>query len=213
MAFGHNTNATFHNTTYHVQTEDRGAEHPFVDTTVYFKGQVLHRRTHSYQDLLPLSPENEKTLGGRLDAQHFAVVEEIRSGALRLAAAGGARVSQSPPAEKPALVRREIEVELLNPRSWLEGNRAHLEVAVREKGAGKIVAGARVAARIEGAASPFETTAETGADGRALVAFEMPRLAGGDAALVVEARQGIENAHLKFQLKAKPKVPSPAGAR
>ena len=84
MLFGHNTNVKAGDTTYHVQTEDRGTTNALIDTTVYFHGRVLHRRTNNYFDLLPLNPDNEQALKLRLDAQHRGVVEEIRTGALLL---------------------------------------------------------------------------------------------------------------------------------
>src|SRR5207249_7826508 len=85
MLFGHNSNVKARDTTYHVQTEDRGTTNALIDTTVYFHGRVLHRRTNNYFDLLPLNPGTEQTLRLRLDEQHRAVVEEIRTGALHLA--------------------------------------------------------------------------------------------------------------------------------
>ncbi|PYU45674.1 MAG: hypothetical protein DMG53_14025, partial [Acidobacteria bacterium] len=84
MLFGHNSNVKAGDTTYHVQTEDRGTTNALIDTTVYFHGRVLHRRTNNYFDLLPLNPDTEQALKLRLDEQHHTVVEEIRTGALHL---------------------------------------------------------------------------------------------------------------------------------
>ena len=69
---------------FHVQTEDRGAPNALIDTTVHCRGRVLHRRTN-YFDLLPLNADSEQALKLRLDDQHRAVMEEMRSGALQLA--------------------------------------------------------------------------------------------------------------------------------
>ena len=214
MAFGHNTNVTHNEMGYHVQTEDRGPTHPFIDTTVYCHGRVMHRRTNSYYDLLPLAPEQEVVLRQRVDAQHRAVVEEIRTGALKL----------TPPLDPPTPVKVkapiedeqrawELLVDLLNPRNWLTGHRAHLQLAVHVKGMEAAVAGARVTARIDGAAAPADFTAVSGADGKATLEFDMPRLSGGDVALVIQAAYGAATAQLRFQLRAKPKTPSIAGAR
>src|SRR5437899_5893264 len=85
MLFGHNSNVQVGGTNYHVQTEDRGTTNALIDTTVYFNGRVLHRRTNNYCDLLPLNPGREHALKVRLDEQHRAVVEELRTGALHLA--------------------------------------------------------------------------------------------------------------------------------
>ena len=84
MLFGHNTDVKVGETVYHVQTEDRGTANALIDTTVYCRGRVLHRRTNNYFDLLPLDPGREESLKKRIAEQHRTVTEEIRSGALHL---------------------------------------------------------------------------------------------------------------------------------
>src|SRR6516164_1562401 len=84
MVFGHNSNLKIGALMLHVQTEDRGVAHGLIDTTVYCHGRVLHRRTSNYFDLLPLDHDRQQALKLRLDEQHRMVIEEIRSGALRL---------------------------------------------------------------------------------------------------------------------------------
>ena len=91
MLFGHNTNVSVDGTVLHVQTEDRGINSATLDTTVHCRGRVLHRRTNKYHDLLPLDAEKEKSLKTRLDEQHFGVLEELKSGALKV------EVPQAPP--------------------------------------------------------------------------------------------------------------------
>src|SRR5260221_48654 len=73
---------------------------------------------------------------------------------------------------------------------------------------GAAASGARVTARIEGAAEPSQYSTATGRDGKAQLAFDMPRLAGAECALVIEANNGKAHARLHFQLRAKPKVPA-----
>jgi hypothetical protein len=211
MLFGHNTDVKVGGTVYHVQTEDRGAPNALIDTTVYCRGRVLHRRTNNYLDLLPLDPERENSLRKRIDEQHRAVADEIRSGALHL---------MPPVQEKPTSKKTEpvapivnavtvpaLALELVNAKSWLVGKRANLHVAVRSKQNGEPVRSAHVTARIDGAVGGAEFTAQTGADGQARLEFDMPRLAGGESALVIEAAQADARTQLKFHLKARPRVP------
>jgi hypothetical protein len=197
MRFGHNTNVTVGGVTYHVQTEESGTAHALIDTTVYFHGRVLHRRTNNYFDLLPLNPDREHALKLRLDEQHRNVVEEIRSGVLNLAL----------PRDDKASPPKSLLLDLSNAKTWLAGKRATLQVFVRDKDNGAAVEHARVTARIDGAAEAHEFAAETGSDGRVQLEFDMPRLAGADPALVIEASNGNAKAHLRFQLLAKPRVP------
>src|ERR1700681_491874 len=84
MLFGHNSNVTVNGTIFHVQTEDRGTANAVIDTTVHCLGRVLHRRKASYLDLLPLNADSEQALKLRLDEQHRTVMEEMRSGVLKL---------------------------------------------------------------------------------------------------------------------------------
>jgi len=214
MVFGHNSNVKIGDMLYHVQTEDRGASHAVIDTMVYHSGRVLHRRANSYADLLPLNAAREVSLKERVSAQHNAVMQELRSGALEFAqpAAPAAIVKPSARVEPDAGPSADrapdsLALRLLNAKDWLNGRRATLQVLVFEKPDG-VVSGARVTARIEGAAEPAQHSSATGLDGKAQLAFDMPQLTGGDCALVIEAGHGKSRARLRFQLRAKPKVPA-----
>lgn len=218
MLFGHNTDVKLGDAVYHVQTEDRGTANALIDTTVYCRGRVLHRRTNNYIDLMPLNAAHEGLLRKRIDDQHRAVMEEIRSGALKLippptkaksdgtaqkpVASSVNSTSAAPAATSP------LAVELLNVRNWLSGKRANLQVVVRQKQNGIAVAGATVAAHIEGSADARRHSAVTGPDGRVQLEFEVPHLPATESALVIEATQANAKAQLKFHLRARTRVPT-----
>ncbi len=239
MVFGHNTNIKLGGVTYHVQTEDRGVAHALIDTTVYFRGRVLHRRTNNYYDLLPMNKDSEQALELRVEEQHRTVLEEMREGTLQLGlpptalesgiTAPATQEATQEPAQEPTAaeaqapmgeaanakqagqvpVAREpqkLVLELLNAKSWLSGKHAHLQVAVKEEG-GRPVAGARVLVVIEGAAEPKVYESVTGENGTAEVQFEMPRVTGQDAALLLRSEFQDGHGHLRFTLKAKSRVP------
>ena len=203
MLFGHNSNVKAGDTTYHVQTEDRGTTNALIDTTVYFHGRVLHRRTNNYFDLLPLNPDTEQALKLRLDEQHHTVVEEIRTGALHLSLPQ----DENDAARAAAPTSKALLLELINAKTWLTGKRALLQVAVRNR-TNQAVQGAKVTARVNGAAEISEYSTETGPFGHAQLEFAMPRLAGAEPALVIEASHGNARGHLRFQLRTKTRVPS-----
>jgi hypothetical protein len=207
MLFGHNTNVKTGETTVHVQTEDRGTTNALIDTTVYFHGRVLHRRTNNYLDLLPLNADTEKALKLRLDEQHRAVVEELRTGALHLALPQESKTPAGAGVLSSASVPKVLTLVLINSRSWLAGKQATLDVSVQNRESGEAVNRARIVARVDGAAEAQEFTTETGIDGRAQLEFDMPRLSGSEPALIIEAFDGQARGQLRFQLRAKPKVP------
>src|ERR1700739_3309099 len=153
MVFGHNTNLKIGNLTFHVQTEDRGASHALIDTTVYFHGRVLHRRTNNYFDLLPLTEDSQQALKLRLDEQHRTVIDEIRGGALQLAIPqvknNSRHEEQAVVPPQPQSEPRKLLLELINAKSWLAGKHAKLQVSVREQN-GDPVLGANIKVEIEG---------------------------------------------------------------
>ncbi len=208
MLFGHNTNVKVGEITYHVQTEDRGATNALIDTTVYFHGRVLHRRTNNYFDLLPLNAKSEPALKQRLDEQHRAVVEELRTGALHLPLPRETKSPADANVSNAASVPKVLTLVLINSRTWLAGKRATLDVSVQNRESGEAVNHARIVARVEGAADSKEFKTETGIDGRAQLEFDMPRVSGAEPALVIEAMHGDAKGHLRFQLRARPKVPA-----
>lgn len=194
---------------FHVQTEDRGGSHALIDTTVYFQGRVLHRRTNNYFDLLPLNEDSQRALKMRVDEQHREVLEEIRNGELALTIPAGreamaaVKTEQAPVAEsKP----RKLSLELLNARRWLMGKQVTLDVAVQGEN-GTPVADVNVSAEIEGGAGNAVHRSVTGHTGRATISFEMPKLTGAEAALVIRLDGSNPCAPLRYALRAKPRVP------
>ncbi len=213
MVFGHNTNLKLGNVTVHVQTEDRGVSHGLIDTTVYFHGRVLHRRTNNYYDLLPLDDDRRQALKLRVDDQHHTVIEEMQSGALHLAlpAIPEAAHDAPPPVPTPnqtpapAPPPRALLLELTNAKSWLSGKHAKLQLSVREQG-GDPVAGAQITVQVEGSDNGSLFHAQSGPAGDAQIEFEMPKITNPNAALVITALDSTGNGHLRFALRAKPRV-------
>jgi hypothetical protein len=212
MIFGHNTNVSVGKSSYHVQTEDAGTASALIDTTVYGGGRVLHRRTNNYLDLLPLNPDREAALKLRLDEQHRQVLEEIRSGVLSLppsvpaqsAAPTPAAIPVTPAAVNPAS-REMLAIELVNAKTWLAGKRVTLHLRITDSKANS-VNDAKVTSSITGAVEPANFFAESDDRGEAHIAFDMPRLADPNAALLIEATRGNANGQLRFQLRARQRV-------
>lgn len=227
MVFGHNSNAKVGNATFHVQTEDRGESHALIDTTVYYQGRVLHRRTNNYFDLLPLNEDRQQALKLRVDEQHLTVMEEIHSGVLQLAVPQASALPSVPLSADPGsspqeiidissltdaspeipLAPRKLLIELTNSKSWLSGKHATLHLAIKED-TGDPVSGAKIDVQVEGAAEHSAFTAETGVDGLSQVEFDMPRITASEAAIVIRAEQSLGHGQLRFALRAKPRVPS-----
>ena len=76
MIFGFNTDVPGRDGVYHVQTEDRGAKNPVVESIVYVGGKIMGQRRTPYS-LADASPERVEEL---VRSQHKDLVEAIRSG-------------------------------------------------------------------------------------------------------------------------------------
>jgi hypothetical protein len=204
MLFGHNSNVVVGADTIHVQTEDRGSTVAVIDTTVHWKGRVLHRRTSKYADLLPLDERKTAVLKDKIEQQHRAVIEEIRVGTLKLVLPAPVSAAVPQAQHAGAAPAAALKVELLNANSWLSGKNATLQLVVRDAG-GRTANAAEVKVHVEGSATPAAFSAITGADGAATLQFEMPKLVAAEAALAIEASSNGAKGHLRFQLRAKPK--------
>jgi len=208
MNFGFNSNVRVGNAVYHVQTEDRGPAHPFLDTVVYVSGRVVHKRSTSYEDLTGAA-EGEalaSQLHERLSQQHREVMAQLEAGTLQLNEAG-----KSPGKVVVAASNDDLEVRLLNPKSWLEAGNATLEIELRNKVSETAIGGADVEAFLEAGkkrSAPIRTRAD--AKGHATLSFPLPPAVAEGGALVIRATDGEHYAELRFRLKPKQDEKTPA---
>jgi hypothetical protein len=198
MSSGFNSDIQVGAEVFHVQTEDRGPLHPFIDTAVYHRGRVVHRRSSGYEEWVVSPDFTPEKLQHRVAEQHRAIVDELRSGALDVEIARAT--------EQEAEISG-IEAELLNPGSWLSGGQIGLDIEVRRRADHKPVPGAQVEARIEGALQESRHEATSDAEGRARIQFALPPLGKGDLALVIHARAEHGTADIRFAMRSRAKTP------
>jgi hypothetical protein len=94
MVGGFNTNIRYRQRTYHVQTEDGGAESPNIITLLYHGGAILFSRKRSYAEHLG-SADRESVVRQLMEEQHRNMVQALKAGKLddKLGAAGEAPVA------------------------------------------------------------------------------------------------------------------------
>ncbi|MFQ5696503.1 MAG: hypothetical protein ACE5HB_10980 [Terriglobia bacterium] len=193
--FGFNTDVKVGKLLFHVQTEDRGAGNPVLDTTIYVKGRVLAKRGTPYQDFLASPDFNEAELHAMLEKQHKEIIDEVRTGTLpelallpQQAEAGG------------------LHVQLTNPATFLRGTTASLEVVVTEGKENKPVPRATVRVLLHtGTPNPVSFETATDPAGKATLQFPLPRLGPGGAEMILQASTPSAQDEIKYTLRTKPK--------
>ncbi len=196
MSSGFNTDVHVDDQVFHVQTEDRGPSHPVIDTVVYQYGRILYRRSSNYEHFAGSAEFTPEGLHERVEEQHRQVIDDLREGAfadqiaaaLDLAARGGG-----------------IQVQLLNPTSWLEGGNVQLDVEILRRSDRQPLAGAQVEAAIEGAAEATRHAGTSDGQGRVRIGFPLPPLGKGDLALVIHARADGGKDEIRFAMRSRSK--------
>lgn len=194
MSAGFNTDLILGEQTLHVQTEDRGPTRPVIDTTVYQNGHLLYRRSSIYEFVAAPDGAEVNASRERAEKQHRAIIEELRTGALD---------TEITTAIEKAKQAGGIQLQLLNPTSWLSSGNVSLEVAVVRRADGQPLAGAQVEAKIEGAAGDSQHIATSDERGRAPIRFPMPPVGKGELALVIRAKSDSGDEEIRFAMRSK----------
>jgi len=206
MSSGFNTDVKVGEHIFHVQTEDRGPNHPIIDTVVYQNGRILHRRASNYEQDADAAPFSAEELRRRVEEQHRAVIEAIRSGALDAEIASAEAATQ---AGRPS----GIQVQLLNPGSWLSAGKVSLELEVSRKADRQPQVGAAVRALIEGALDGGSHSGTSDNQGRVRIHFPLPPLGKGDLALVIQAQVDASKDEIRFAMRTRGKNPTDGAAQ
>jgi len=203
MSSGFNTDVRVGENIFHVQTEDRGPSHPVIDTAVYQNGRVVHRRSSNYREYAASSDFSIEGVRQRVEEQHRAIIQELRSGALNIAAP--APPASEPEKPKAAAAGGGIQVQLLNPQSWLSAGRVSLDLEILRRADRQPWPGAVIEAAIEGSATNDRHTGTSDEQGRARIQFPLPPLGKGDLTLVILASADGDRDEVRFAMRSRDK--------
>jgi hypothetical protein len=200
MSSGFNTDVQIGSEVFHVQTEDRGPAHPVIDTVVYQEGRVLHRRSSNYRHFAESEEFDHEGLRDRVEEQHRSVIEDLRSGVLEPQIAAAAATQDGRPGG--------IQMQLMNPSSWLTGGHIFLDVELVRRADRGPQPGVEVQAFIDGAIEDKRYSEMTDSQGRARLRFSLPPLGKGDLTLVIRAATPSGNDELRFAMRSRAKSSS-----
>jgi hypothetical protein len=76
---GFNTDIKHNEKVYHIQTEDKGVQNPYIESLVYVGGEILASKKTSYAEQLKTGID-EKWIGGLMEQQHRTMIAAIKRG-------------------------------------------------------------------------------------------------------------------------------------
>lgn len=79
MLVGYNTNISYKEKVYHIQTEDSGQSNPMIVTLLYSKGAILASQKTSYAHILA-EPDYKDRVREIMKAQHKAMLKGLLAG-------------------------------------------------------------------------------------------------------------------------------------
>jgi len=79
MLVGYNTNISYKEKTYHIQTEDSGKSNPVIITLLYSQGAILASKKTSYERFIS-DPDFQEKVSKIMKVQHKVMIKELLSG-------------------------------------------------------------------------------------------------------------------------------------
>ncbi len=81
MITGFNTDIRHNDKVYHIQTEDKGLQNPYIESLVYVGGEILASKKTSYAEQAK-DGIDEKWISGLMEQQHRTMIAAIKRGRL-----------------------------------------------------------------------------------------------------------------------------------
>jgi hypothetical protein len=225
MITGYNTDVRYREKVFHVQTEDKGLGNPFIESVVYYGGQVLAAKRASYADLLQEGKGSE-AISGRMDHQHRMMIAAIRTGKLdgklrdvigevaadETRASGSVSTLLDQTREEGGPTLDQVILDYLTAEAQQEqleiglsgdplalGRTSRLAVHATSARSGLPVAGAQVMVKMISTVREPLLLGQGNTDDDGLLRLEVavPPLTGGMAAVIVTANSLVGSAELK----------------
>lgn len=233
MITGFNTDIRHNEKVYHIQTEDKGLQNPYIESLVYVGGEILASKKTSYAEQAKTGID-EKWIGGLMEQQHRTMIAAIKRGrfdapadatksAPRPTVAGGVATPAvegavaTAPAEEKTLDQviidylaseaesEHLELSLMNAVEFYSGSPVELRVATKKSLSQNPIAAAAIEVKVISTIEPPRVIfkGKTAADGTVTVRCTIPAFREGTAAVIISAQSSIGNDEVKQLVKRK----------
>jgi hypothetical protein len=180
---GFNTDIKHNEKVYHIQTEDKGLQNPYIESLVYVGGEILASKKTSYAEQAG-SGVDEKWIGSLMEQQHRTMIAAIKRGRFDVTAdvtKSTARPTISGPMPAPAAVEpppalaideektldqviidylaseaesEHLELSLINTTEFYAGTAVELRVATKKSLSQNPIAAAAIEVKVISTVEP-----------------------------------------------------------
>ena len=232
MITGFNTDIKHNDKVYHIQTEDKGLQNPYIESLVYVGGEILASKKTSYADQVKTGVD-DKWIGSLMEQQHRTMIAAIKRGRFDSPAdptrVGASRPTMSVPspgtatavetetAEEKTLDQviidylaseaesEHLELSVLNPVEFYSGSAVEIRVATKKSLSQSAIPAAAIEVKVISTVEPPRVIfrGKTASDGTVTVRCSIPAFREGTAAVIISAASPIGNDELKQLVKRK----------
>jgi hypothetical protein len=225
---GFNTDIKHSDRVYHIQTEDKGLQNPYIESLVYVGGEILASKKTSYAEQAK-GVVDEKWIAGLMEQQHRTMIAAIKRGRFDAPADGTKTAVKGAPEPVAAAPSRtsapddrtldqvivdylassaeteHLELSLLTHSEFYSGSPVEVRVSTRKSLSQTPIVGAvievKVISTVEAPQVVFK--GKTSGDGSTTIRCSIPSYSEGTAAVIISAQSPLGNDEVKQLVKRK----------
>ena len=231
MITGFNTDIKHNDKVYHIQTEDKGLQNPYIESLVYVGGEILASKKTSYAEQAK-SGVDEKWIGSLMEQQHRTMIAAIKRGRFDQPADATKLTASRPTAPLNAKTiealnstvnvdddktldqviidylaseaeSEHLELSLLTNADFVAGTPVELRVATKKSLSQSPIAAVPIEVKV---ISTIEAPrviykGKTASDGTAVIRCVVPAFKEGTAAVIISAQSSLGNDEIKQLVK------------
>jgi hypothetical protein len=221
---GFNTDIKHNDKVYHIQTEDKGLQNPYIESLIYVGGEILASKKTSYAEQAKTGVD-EKWIGNLMEQQHRTMIAAIKRG--RFDGGGDAtktatgKVEPVQPPKGPSDDRtldqvildylaseaesEHLELSLLTEGDFIAGGSVEVRIAAKKSLSQSPIPAAAVEVKLISTIEPPQIIfkGKTAGDGTCMIRCDIPPYQEGTAAVIISAQSGIGNDEIKQLVRKK----------
>ncbi len=232
MITGFNTDIKHNDKVYHIQTEDKGLQNPYIESLVYVGGEILASKKTSYAEQAK-NGVDEKWIGSLMEQQHRTMIAAIKRGRFDQPADATKMASRSTSPLDARTVEalntgegvdddktldqviidylaseaesEHLELTLLNNPEFFAGSPVELRLATKKSLSQSPIAAAAIEVKVISTVEAPRVIykGKTAGDGTTVVRCTIPSFKEGTAAIIISAQSDLGNDEIKQLVRRK----------